>query len=128
MPTKTKTKTDNYARDQAAAKYRSICEMLSELEAAEGCEHEAHQRIQEHPLEILVRSDWANLGEPLDAGEFSILLCTGGPAVRIVGDLDWRGEPCRARLEYQDSDTGWTQWTEADSDILCEYAAHFFGD
>ena len=123
-------KAENPAKDQAAAKYHNICEMLAELEAAAGdCEDEdeARQRIQEHPLEVLIRSDWANPGTPLEESKFSILLCTGGPAVRIVGDLD-QGEPSRARLEYQDWDTGWTQWAEADSDILCEYAAHFFGE
>jgi hypothetical protein len=123
-------KAENPAKDQAAAKYRTICEMLIELEAAAGgCtdEHEARQRIQEHPLEVLIRSDWTAPGTPLEACKFSILLCTGGPAVRIVGDLD-QGGPWRARLEYQDWGTGWTQWTEADSDTLCEYAAHFFFD
>jgi hypothetical protein len=54
-----------------------------------------------------------------------ILLCTGGPAVRIVGELD-RGTPCRAWLEYQDWGTPWTQYFGAKSDTLCEYAANFF--
>ena len=101
---------------------------LAELEAAAGdCtdEEDARQRIQEDPLEVQVRSDWTNPGETLEAGEFMILLCTGGPAVRIVGELN-RGEPCRAWLEYQDWGTPWTQWFGASSDTLCEYAANFF--
>lgn len=103
-------------------------EELAELEAAAGdCtdEDEARQIIQEDPLEVQVRSDWTNPGETLEAGEFMILLCTGGPAVRIVGELN-RGEPCRAWLEYQDWGTPWTQWFGASSDTLCEYAANFF--
>ena len=103
-------------------------EELAELEDAAGeCtdEDEARQVIQEDPLEVQVRSDWMNPGETLEAGEFMILLCTGGPAVRIVGELD-RGTPCRAWLEYQDWGTPWTQWFGASSDTLCEYAANFF--
>lgn len=101
---------------------------LAKLEDAAGdCEDEedARQRIQEDPLEVQVRSDWANPGETLEVGEFMILLCTGGPAVRIVGEMN-RGEPCRAWLEYQDWGTPWTQWSGAKSGTLCEYAANFF--
>lgn len=104
---------------------------LEELEAAAGdCtdEEDARQRIQEDPLSVKVRSDWASPGEPLEAGEFRILLCTGGPAVRIVGELDQYGTPCRGRawLEYQDWGTPWTQYFGASSDMLCQYASHFF--
>jgi hypothetical protein len=88
-------------------------------------EDEARQIIQEDALDVQVRSDWENPGAPLEAVEFMILLCTGGPAVRIVGELN-RGEPCRAWLEYQDWGTPWTQWFGASSDTLCEYASNFF--
>ena len=101
---------------------------LAELEDAAGdCtdEDDARQRISEDPLSVEVRSDWTTPGEELEAAEFCILLCTGGPAVRIVGELN-RGEPCRAWLEYQDWGTPWTQWFGASSDTLCQYAAHFF--
>lgn len=103
-------------------------EELVELEDAAGdCEDEedARQRIQEDPLSVEVRSDWASPGEELTAGEFQILLCTGGPAVRIMGELN-RGEPCRAWLEYQDWGTPWTQYFGARSETLCQYARHFF--
>lgn len=103
-------------------------EELAELEDAAGdCddEEDARQRISEGPLSVEVRSDWASHGEELTAGEFLILLCTGGPAVRIRGELD-RGEPCRAWLEYQDWGTPWTQWFGASSDTMCQYASHFF--
>ena len=103
-------------------------EELAELEDAAGdCTDEdaARDNTQEDPLEVQVRSDWTNPGETLEAGEFMILLCTGGPAVRIVGELN-RGEPCRAWLEYQDWGTPWTHYFGAKSDTLCEYAANFF--
>jgi len=104
-------------------------EELTKLEDAAGdCtdEDEARQVIQEDPLEVQVRSDWTNPGEPLEAGEFMILLCTGGPAVRIVGELNRLGRPRRAWLEYQDWGTPWAQWFGASSDTLCEYAANFY--
>lgn len=50
-----------------------------------------------------------------DAGTFEILLCTGGPAVRVTGCL-WQGEPdwrsgCRPDIQWQD----WFQpWTVSD--------------
>jgi hypothetical protein len=103
-------------------------EELIDLEAVAGdCtdEEDARQRIQEDPLAVEVRSDWTSPGEPLEPSEFMILLCTGGPAVRIVGELN-RGEPCRARLEYQDWGTPWARYFGADSATLCQYASHFY--
>ena len=103
------TKTDNRAEQQAASQYEGILSMLAAFEAAAGdCadEEEARQRIQEDPFSVEVRSDWTTPGEPLEPSEFTILLCTGGPAVRIVGELNL-GEPCRAWLEYQDWGTPW---------------------
>jgi len=105
-------------------------EELEELMGAAGdCtdEDEARDRIMEDPLEVQVRSDWTNPGEELTPSEFMVLLCTGGPAVRIVGELGQYGEPCRAWMEYQDWCTPWTQYFGADSKTLCRYASHFFG-
>ena len=120
-------KTDNLAEQQAALQYEDILSMLAALEAAVGdcAEEEARQRIQEDPFSVEVRSDWTNPGEPLEPSEFMILLCTGGPAVRIVGELN-RGEPCRAWLEYQDWGTPWTRYSGADSATLCQYANQFY--
>jgi len=118
----------NEAREALTQWETDNAEELAELEDAAGeCtdEDEARQIIQEDPLDVQVRSDWTSPGETLEAGEFMILLCTGGPAVRIVGELD-RGTPCRAWLEYQDWGTPWTQWFGASSDTLCEYATNFF--
>jgi hypothetical protein len=126
------TEQDSAEREHARADFRQWeadnADELAELEDAAGeCtdEEEARQIIQEDPLEVQVRSDWESPGAPLEAVEFMILLCTGGPAVRIVGELN-RGEPCRAWLEYQDWGTPWTQYFGVSSDTLCEYAANFF--
>lgn len=103
---------------------------LNELEAAAGdCDDEddARQRIGEDPLSVEVRSGWAAPGEELTPEDFQILLCTGGPAVRIMGELDHHGQPSRAWLEYQDWGTPWTQHFGAEQSRLVAYACHFFG-
>jgi hypothetical protein len=105
---------------------------LAELVAAAGeCEsrENAEQRIQEDPLSIEVRSGWTTLDQPLQAEEFNILLGTGGPAVRIVGELDMDREPTRAWLEVQDWFLPWTRYHQADVNVLLAYCRQFyFGD
>jgi len=103
---------------------------LTALEAAAGdCTDldEAQQRIYEDRLSVDVRSDWVAPGEDMTAGEFRIVLCTGGPAVQIRGEMDQYGNPCRAWLEYQDWGTPWTQWYGAEQAVLVRYASHFLG-
>lgn len=93
-------------------------------------EDAARERIQEDPLDISVRSDWQNIGETLTPSEFTILLCTGGPAVRIVGELDQHNEPSRAWIEYQDWFTPWTELVDgvSHSDLLTYCQQFYFGE
>lgn len=103
---------------------------LEMLEADAGdCEDQddAQERISEDPLEVSVRSDWQTPHEDLEVTQFRILLCTGGPAVQIVGELDEHKTPCRAWMEYQDWGTPWTEYVGAQSSRLVAYAQHFFG-
>lgn len=104
---------------------------LAELEEqADGCEsqEDAEQRILEDALSVEVRSDWHAPGDDNEPSEFRILLCTGGPAVQIRGELDNYREPCRAWLEFQDWGTPWTERVnrEGDQDALIEYASRFY--
>jgi hypothetical protein len=104
---------------------------LSELEEAAGdCadEDDARQRIQDDPLSLQVRSGWYSPGEePPAPAEFELLLSTGGPAVRIVGELSEHGEPTRAWIEWQDWGTPWTHHYEPGAGDTClEYAQHFY--
>lgn len=108
-------------------------EELAELEAVTGeCESQddAQQRIQEDPLSVEVRSGWYNPGETPEPSEFQILLCTGGPAVRILGELDHYKQPCRAWIEYQDWGTPWTHYyaPEATSTLLAYCQQFYFGE
>jgi hypothetical protein len=89
---------------------------------------DARQRIEEDPLSVEVRSDWYTPGSPdgNTPGEFCILLSTGGPATRIIGELDQHGEPCRARLEVQDWFTPWTEHLDGVSmETLLTYSRCF---
>ena len=119
--------TMNEGQEQAAAQYAAIVQMLADLDAAEDSDaaYQHMQRIADHPLHVLVRSDWTLPGDSMEAAEFQILLCTGGPAVRIVGELD-QGAPCLARMEYRTWDTPWLSYSGALPAVLCDYAANFY--
>ena len=139
------SKGDDSAKNQARAQLESIIEMVDaldyvvdnggEIEIDEGWpldEEGVRTKIQEDPLSIEVRSDWETDGSNLRAGEFRILLCTGGPAVQIVGSLGEHKEPEKARIEYQDWGTPWTEYeemTREEETKLISYCREFyFGD
>lgn len=135
----------DHAKDQARAQLESVHDMVHALEALEDDIYDNDQEeelkrervnemIEESPLEVSVRSDWYALGDEEDGikpAEYKILLCTGGPAVRIKGRLDGYQNPETAQLEYQDWGTPWTRYplTEEDISALLTYAGCFyFGD
>lgn len=97
-------------------------EVVQNFTGPDDVEHAIH----EGPLSVEVRSSWTTPGQELKAEEFCILLCTGGPAVRIIGELDYYGEPVRAWIEYQDWGTPWTQLYGADQSVLVSYSSRFF--
>lgn len=85
------------------------------------------ERITESPLSVQVRSGWVNPGDEMQAEEFEILLSTGGPALRIMGELDEHKQPHRAWLEYQDWGTPWTHhYVEGFSDTLLTFCQQFY--
>jgi hypothetical protein len=93
------------------------------------------ERLQEMPLSVQVRGGWHNAGDDdaaREAVEYEILLSTGGPALRIVGDLGDYSNPTNARLQYQDWGTPWTDYhdmTEAQGEHVEAFAGLFyFGD
>lgn len=98
-------------------------------------EEDSRERIMsEGALSVEVRSDWYCSGSVADSQpiEYRILLGTGGPASRIVGDLDEFGQPTNAKLEYQDWYKPWTaanDLSEKEDKTLLEYASQFwFGE
>lgn len=124
------------AKDQAQAQFYSIKEMVEALrEATEAdddeAREEAEQTIQEDPLSVEVRSEWHSPGsrDSGGIGEFKILLCWGGPAVQIIGELDDCSQPCEAKLQFQDWGIGWTDYFPEEEDaeeILLEYCQQFY--
>ena len=91
----------------------------------------ARQAIEEDALSVQVRSGWYSPGAEHEVEEFEILLTTGGPALRIVGDLDQYGQPECPRLEIQDWFIPWQEVALDSEDYaaLRAYCAVFyFGD
>lgn len=128
-------KEPNYAKQQAMAQFKSISAMMKDWRKAqkaqdqEAIEH-AEQVIHEDPLSVQVRDGWRNPGEKGEPEEFSILLCTGGPAVRIIGELDDYNEPSSAVIQYQDWGTPWPDWAISRRDgpqaIILDYCRCFY--
>jgi hypothetical protein len=84
---------------------------------------------RELPLSVLVRSDWHAPGSEYEPAQFELLLSTGGPAVRIIGELDHHREPYRPQLQYQDWGIPWTDHPESRIDWLEWFAGLFwYGD
>jgi len=86
-------------------------------------------------LSVEVRGGWHTPGqltaeEACRPEEFCILLSTGGPALRIMGELDEHCQPTRAYLQYQDWGTPWTDYYETGiGEVLLKWASVFyFGD
>jgi hypothetical protein len=123
-------KAEDYGRRRWAEENPDEAEELAALEEAAGdCESEdnARDRIMEDPLSLRIFGERTD-GE-WEATNFELLLGTGGPAVRIVGDIGTFDEPSSARLEVQDWFKPWTEYTQAESDVLLAYAGCFyFGD
>lgn len=93
-------------------------------------EEQAREAIQEDPLSVEVRADWHEPSNiEIKPDEYTILLCTGGPACRIIGDLSEHLEPDRARIEYQDWFTPWVELVDITSQergALLTYAQQFY--
>jgi hypothetical protein len=93
-------------------------------------EDDARQVIQEDALSVEVRGDWHTPGgEDAAPTEYKILLCTGGPACQIVGDLDEHNEPDTATIQHQDWFTPWQDLhplTDEDTAALLDYARNFY--
>src|SRR5262245_54352216 len=68
------------------------------------------ERMREGVLSVQVRSGWHNPGSD-DASdvEYEILLTTGGPALRVWGELDGYGGAENAQLQMQDWGVPWRE-------------------
>lgn len=123
-----KTKTE-HAKEEARAQLDGIIKMVEALRKGEEIDgQDPQERIQEDPLSVEVRTGWHNPGEGMENEEYTILLCTGGPACRIIGDLI-HDEPDTAKIEYQDWFTPWESYydtTPEEDEALLSYAQQFY--
>lgn len=89
--------------------------------------------MREAPLSVEIREGWLEPGDgaSLEPTEFRILLSTGGPALRIMGELN-HGEPSRCWLEHQDWGTPWTRYfsrsAERASALLWFASLFYYGE
>ncbi len=118
------------AQDQARCQLESIVEMIAAMNTGPYGEREtARETILEDALSVEVRTAWHSpTSERVAPSEYCILLSTGGPACRIVGDLTEHGDVDSARIEYQDWGTPWTQLfslTDDEEEALLGYANQF---
>lgn len=114
------------------ADFPEEAEELADLQEAAGectSEDEARERIQEDALSIEVRSGWvSNYQDKMIPEEFRIVLCTGGPHVEILGELDDNREPDRVRIIYKDWGTS-GELFDFNHDAVLTYCRQFyFGD
>jgi len=109
--------------------YEAIREMVEALNNADDEQQEqARGTIENDPLSVEVRSGWCSPGSE-DYGkpqEYNILLSTGGPATRIIGQLSEHGEPETAVLQVQDWFQPWTNYRDAEESVLLGYVRCFY--
>ena len=109
----TATATKNHARDVALSTAAHIERLIRLRDSCNNSNHhdwaeDIQQQIDEMPLTVdLVRSDEDNPDQDGNIVGYEILLCTGGPAVRIIGPLTSYDEPDDALLQCQDWFTPW---------------------
>lgn len=113
--------------------YACILEMVEALKKADAGDNDdardkARETIEQDPLSVEVRGGWHSVGEEPDPApeEYRILLGTGGPAVRIIGEFGAHNEPKSATLQVQDWGTPWTDYRKADESILMAYVSVFY--
>ncbi len=107
--------------------YFDLGRELAELESLTGeydSQDAVETAIREDALCVEYRSGWGNHGEELKPEEFRIVLCTGGPHVEIVGDIDRHGEPSRPHILYKDwGDSG--ELFDFDRYAILEYCGFY---
>jgi hypothetical protein len=107
------------------------CEDFAKCQGLEMCqlgdtserEEQIKTEVQEGPLSLLVREPWHQPGDSPKPSEYELLLTTGGPGLRIWGDIDLDGEPENARLEMQDWGLPWREVWPCEVEEMNEYRA-----
>jgi len=77
-------------------------------------------------LSLEVRSGWYSPGSSDGPEQFMLLLSMGGPALRLIGDLDTYCQPRCCWLEHQNWFTPWIESRAGDSEALLWFAGLFW--
>lgn len=128
-----------HARQNAKAWFESIELMVGRHETAieqaqtGGDETEATRReIEESVLSVQVREGWRMPGGRVEKEnqpeEYEILLSTGGPALRIIGQLDPHCQPSTAEMQMQDWGVPWTRYPLPEDKLLAFASVFWFGE
>jgi hypothetical protein len=128
----TTTKT-NHALNNAIGHMESMVEDFKKDKIFENLkDFESQDQLRESilnsALSVEFRSGWySSLDDELVPEEFKILLTWGGPALRIIGELDSYG-PVNPKLQFQDWGTLWTDFeiTENQQDALNWFCNCFY--
>ena len=111
--TTSQTKKENHALNNAIGHLESMVEDFKKDQLFEKIkDYDAQDQLRESvlnsALSVEFRSGWySSLDDELVPEEFKILLTWGGPALRVIGELDNYG-PVNPKLQYQDWGTFWT--------------------
>lgn len=89
-------------------------------------EDRARGAIEEGHYGVQVRTGWYTPGSgDATPEEYMVVLGGGGPAMRIIGDLD-NGTPTSAHYEFQDWFKPWTRvdLTHEEEQVILEWVGH----
>ena len=89
---------------------------------------EVQEEARELALSVQVQSGWQTPGQTLSPEEGCILLTTGGPALRLLVELDVDAAPCSCELQWADWGTPWQHFhlTEAEDQAMDWFAELFW--
>ena len=113
---------NNHAISNAKGWLETLADIAARLSSDDDETREAaREEAQSAPLSVQVRNGWYGPGDSQqgEPSEYEILLSTGGPALRITGDLD-NDEPeigGRMELQWQDWGTPWTSLPLSDAEL-----------
>ena len=109
------TTKENHALNNAIGHIESMVEDFKKDQLFEkindyNAQDQLRESILNSALSVEFRSGWySSLDDELVPEEFKILLTWGGPALRIIGELDNYG-PVNPKLQFQDWGTLWTDF------------------
>ena len=127
------TTKENHALNNAIGHIESMVEDFKKDQLFEKInDYDAQDQLRESvlnsALSVEFRSGWySSLDDELVPEEFKILLTWGGPALRIIGELDNYG-PINPKLQFQDWGTPWTdlEITDSQQDALNWFCNCFY--